>query len=211
MIEAADVSSTLDRFLKNLTLDRNAHIAADDGAEVLAENEALARDVQACRDKIVASASMRRDRRVKDRKHREILPVCAAAREAFEKWQRAVEPANSAYLTADSAFTYAKDNLAKHLANPLQSEMYPNAKQIREWNLTKHALEKKAEEKGQELRAAVAEREHTQVEYNKAKAEFERLSFQERMLRPPNAPAQPIPTAWRMPQGRELDGIGPNR
>jgi len=211
MIEAQDVSIALDRFLKNIALDHAAHVAAQDGLEVLAENKALAADVQEYRDLIIARAEMRRERRVKNRKHAEILPQCVAAREEFERLSRLIEPSNNAYLAADSAFTYAKERLAKHLANPLEPSSYPNAKQIRQWNLEKNRLEKAAEDQRLELRAKAAERDNTQAGYRKAKAEFERLSFQERQLRPPTPSPQPIATAWRAPEGPELAPIGPNR
>jgi hypothetical protein len=211
MIEASDVSIALDRFLKNIALDHTAHVAAKDGPEVMAECEALAADVQEFRDSIIARAAVRRDRRVKNRKHAEILPKCAEARERFEKLERELEPTNNAYLAADNSYTNAQHRLAHHLENPLRPESYPNAKAIREWNLEKHRLERAAEERRLELLARVNERNHTHSEYRRVKAEFDALSFQERQLRPPTQAPRVIATSWRVQEAPELTPIGPNR
>ena len=211
MIEAQDVSSAIDRYLKNLQADKTALAAAGDCSEALAENASLIADTEAARNLIAAGAARRRELRDKAKRHAEILPQCVAARELYETLQRKVQPANDAVIVADTNFQNAKGRLAHHEANPLRPDAYPNSKTIREWNMEKHRLERGAEARRLELVASKAERDKLVQDYRKAEEEFSRLSLGERSLRPPAAPTRIVPTAWRVQEGHELDGIGPNR
>ena len=207
MIEALHVSIAIDRQIANLQANRAALV----DAEALAENAGLIADTEAARNLIAAGAARRSDLRDKAKRHAEILPQCVAARELLDALKPKVQPANDAFITADKSFQNAKDNLAWHEANPLPRDSYPSAKQIRQWNIEKHRLERVAEECRLDLLAKKADANKLRQDLLNAIAEFDRLSLAERTLRPPQTPTRIIPTQWRVQEGRELDGIGPNR
>ncbi len=211
MIEAQDVSSALDRYLKNLQSDRGALVAANESAEVLEENEALIADTQAARNLIVIGALARRDLATKARRHEEILPKCVEARELVDRLKPRVEPANQRYLTANKNWEYAEQRLASHCANPLSANEYPSTERTRKWNGEKLRLAKAAEEHRLEMLALKAEAAKLTSDLMKAIEEFNRLSFEERQLRPPAAPPKIIATAWRAPEQAEVTPLGPNR
>ena len=147
-----------------------------------------AAELKAGANRIVARRAAEDAEAERDRKHAEILPLCGAARERFERLnQRIAEDLNPQVLLLNSDLQAAMHALAKH-RTPTPGSPYPTAKELKRYADRERELELQLLAAQNAVRELNETRGRVHQELLRAKTEFDNLAFRERQLRARETP-----------------------
>jgi hypothetical protein len=146
------------------------------------EANAVADDLREAVTLIFSRAGAREEARLKKVQWEEIVPLCRAAKNRFDKLNAEAEKQNEILAEARRRADIAESHLNQ--ARDAKPSPYPTAEEICEWKEACQKLEDSLEAARAKVRAANQTRGELTGELIRARNEFTNLMFRERNMRP---------------------------
>jgi chromosome segregation ATPase len=149
------------------------------------EANAVAADLREAVTLIFTRAGAREEARRKKLEWEQIIPVCRAAKEKFDKLNAEAEEANELVLESHRLVDQAESHLNQ--ARDAKPAPWPTPQELSNWKTVCKKLEDSLETARAQCRAANQRRGELTAELLRARDEFTSLVFRERNLRPQEA------------------------
>ncbi|HTC63918.1 MAG TPA: hypothetical protein VK709_13825 [Candidatus Saccharimonadales bacterium] len=146
------------------------------------ENDALAADLNEVVNVIFSRATAREEQRRKKIEWEKLVPLCRAAKDAFDRLNADAEKQNVILAELRRQLDHAESKL--NLKREARPAPYPTPVELSEWENACKKLDEALELARAEVRAANVRRGELTRELLNAKNDFTNLLFRERNLRP---------------------------